>query len=47
MQPGPELLEDARSIREAMRRMVRYASDAAEKLEERIEDETLAARQRS
>ena len=34
-------LEDARSIREARRRMVRYASDATESLDARIEDEQL------
>ena len=31
------ILEDASSIREAMERMVRYASDAAESLDARIE----------
>jgi len=41
VQPDPELLADAPSIREAMRRMARYASDATEKLDERIEVETL------
>lgn len=40
MQAHPDLLADARSIRDAMRRMVRYASDATEKLDERIEVET-------
>jgi hypothetical protein len=34
VEPEPEqILEDATSIREAMRRMARYASDAAERLE--------------
>ena len=38
MEPEPELiLEDATSIREAMRLMVRCASDATERLDERIE----------
>lgn len=41
MQPDAELLADARLIREAMRRMVRYASNATEKLDERIEADTL------
>ena len=31
------ILADARSVREAMRRLVRYASDATEKVDERIE----------
>jgi hypothetical protein len=44
VQPDPELLADARSIREAMHRMVRYSSDATEKLDERIEAETLDGR---
>jgi hypothetical protein len=38
------ILEDATSIREAMRRMVRYASDAAESLDLRMEDGTLDGR---
>jgi hypothetical protein len=38
----PELiLEDARSIREALLRMARYAQDAAESLDTKIEDEDL------
>jgi hypothetical protein len=41
VQPDPELLSDARSILEAMRRMVRYASDATEKLDARIDAEDL------
>jgi hypothetical protein len=41
VQADPELLANARSIREAMRRMVRYASDAARALDARIEDENL------
>jgi hypothetical protein len=41
VQPDAELLADARLIREAMRRMVRYASNATEKLDERIEADTL------
>jgi hypothetical protein len=44
---GPEvelILEDATSIRDAMRRLVRYASDAAEALEARIKDENLDGR---
>jgi hypothetical protein len=41
VQTDPELLTDARSIREAMRRMVRYASDAAVALDARIADENL------
>jgi hypothetical protein len=41
----PELiLEDATSLRDAMRRLVRYASDATEALEARIEDEDLDGR---
>jgi flagellar biosynthesis/type III secretory pathway protein FliH len=45
VQPDPELiLEDAVSIREAMRRMVRYTSDATERLDRRIEDGTLDGR---
>jgi hypothetical protein len=42
MEPELELiLEDAASIREAMHRMVSYASDATEQLDARIEDGTL------
>ena len=42
MEPEPELiLEDATSLRDAMRRLVRYASDATEVLDARIEDEDL------
>ncbi|MDQ3913600.1 MAG: hypothetical protein M3305_17880 [Actinomycetota bacterium] len=42
MEPEPELmLEDATSIREAMRRMVQYLSDATENWERRIEEEIL------
>jgi len=38
----PELiLEDASSLRDAVRRIVRYASDATEALDARIEDEDL------
>jgi hypothetical protein len=45
VQPDPELiLEDAVSIREAMRRMVRYTSDATERLDRRTEDGTLDGR---
>jgi hypothetical protein len=41
----PELiLEDATSIRDAMRRLVRYASDATEALDARIEAEDLDGR---
>jgi hypothetical protein len=41
----PELiLEDATSLREAMRRMLAYVSDATEALEARIEDEDLDGR---
>ncbi len=44
MQPDPELIsEDATLLREAMRRMVRYAVDATEVLVVRIEDRTLEA----
>ncbi len=40
MQPDPELiLEDARSIRDAMWRMAQLAQDAAETLDARLEDE--------
>jgi hypothetical protein len=35
------ILEDARSIRERLWRMARYAHDAAEALDSRIEDEDL------
>jgi hypothetical protein len=35
------MLEDARSIREGLWRMARYAQDAAETLDSRIEDEDL------
>ncbi len=38
------MLEDARSIREGLWRMARYAQDAAEALDSRIEDETLDGR---
>jgi hypothetical protein len=42
VEPEAELiLEDATSIRDAMRRMVGYASDATGALEARIEDEDL------
>jgi len=42
VEPEPELiLEDAVSLRQAMRRMVRYTSDATEVLEARIADEDL------
>jgi hypothetical protein len=42
VEPEPELiLEDATSLRDAMRRLVRYASDATEVLDARIEDEDL------
>lgn len=45
MKPEPELiLEDASSLREAMRGMVRYAVDATEALDARIEDGTLDGR---
>lgn len=45
MEPEAELiLEDATSIRDAMRRLVRYASDATEALDARIEDEDLDGR---
>ena len=45
MEPEPELiLEDATSLRDAMRRMVRYASDATDALDARIEDEGLDGR---
>jgi len=35
------ILEDTSSIRDAMRRIVRYASDATERLDARIENEAL------
>jgi len=35
------MLEDARSIRERLWRLARYAQDAAESLDSRIEDEDL------
>jgi hypothetical protein len=39
VEPEAELiLEDATSIRDAMRRLVRYASDVTEALEVRIQD---------
>ncbi len=38
------IVQDASSIREAMRRMVRYTSDATEQLDTRIEDGTLDGR---
>ena len=42
VEPEPELiLEDAVSLRQAMRRLVRYTSDATEVLEARIADEDL------
>ncbi len=42
MQPDPELiLEDARSIRDAMWRMAQLAQDAAETLDARLENEDL------
>jgi hypothetical protein len=45
VEPEPELiLEDATLIRDAMRCLVRYASDATEALEARIEVEDLAGR---
>ena len=45
VEPERELiLEDATSIRDAMRRLVRYASDATEALEARIEEEDLDGR---
>jgi hypothetical protein len=37
------LLEDAQSIREGLGRIARYAQDAAESLDARIEDEDLEA----
>jgi Sec-independent protein translocase protein TatA len=42
VEPEPELiLEDATSLRDAMRRMARYASDVTEALDARIEEEDL------
>jgi hypothetical protein len=42
VEPEPELIiEDAVSLREAMRRMARHASDATDALNARIEDEDL------
>ncbi len=42
MEPNPELrLEDARSLREGLWRMAQLAQDAAETLDEKIEDENL------
>jgi len=41
VQPDPELLEDARSIREGLWRMARLAQDAAETLDAGIENENL------
>jgi len=42
MQPDHELmLEDARSVRESLWRMARYAQNAAESLDAKIEDEDL------
>ena len=38
------ILEDATSIREAMRRMVRHASDATDRLDRRIEAGSLDGR---
>ena len=38
------MLEDATSIREAMRRMVQYLSDALENLDRRIDEEILDGR---
>jgi hypothetical protein len=45
VEPERELiLEDATSLLDAMRRMVRYASDATERLDARIENEDLDGR---
>jgi hypothetical protein len=45
VQSDPELiLEDATSIREAVRRIVRYTSEATEGLDHRIEAATLDGR---
>jgi hypothetical protein len=41
VQPDPELLDDARSIREGPWRMAQLAQHAAESLDARIEDEDL------
>jgi hypothetical protein len=42
VEPNPELrLEDARSLREGLWRMAQLAQDAAETLDESIEDEDL------
>lgn len=42
VEPEPELiLQDAASLRQAMRQLARYASDATEALDARIEDEDL------
>jgi hypothetical protein len=41
VQPDPELLEDIRSIREGLWRMVQLAQEAAETLDSSIEDEAL------
>jgi hypothetical protein len=42
MEAEPErILEEARSIREGLRHIARYAQDAGEKLGARIEDEDL------
>jgi hypothetical protein len=45
VEPEPELIiEDVVSLREAMRRMARHASDATDALDARIEDEDLDGR---
>ena len=42
MEPNPELrLEEARSLREGVWRIAQLAQNAAEKLDTKIEDETL------
>jgi phosphate uptake regulator len=42
VEPNPELrLEDARSLREGLWRMAQLVQDAAETLDERIEDENM------
>jgi hypothetical protein len=42
VEPNPELrLEDARSLREGVWRIAQLAQNAAEKLDAKIEDETL------
>jgi hypothetical protein len=46
--PNPQLIvEDAASLREAMRCMVRYASDATGALDTRIEDEDLDGKRKA